>query len=216
MSPTSTRARSLATGLGALATAATLSACGAGLDAQTYQQRPAGNASNGAVGVLALRNVAVEAPAEGKTHEIGDSARVTITVTNAGQDRDGLVEVSSSAAEEVVVLSEGEEQALIVPPLGSTQDTFELELRGLTRPLRSGEYVDLRLRFGTNGSTDLLVPVEGPEDSDRAVFTGEDLEGEPALQFPTGGEHGAGGSHSEGDGGSGGKGGAESEGDGDH
>ena len=210
MSTTSTRARQLATGLLSLATVAALSACGAGLDAQTYQQRPAGNATNGEVGTLALRNVAIEAPPVGEVHEVGSDVRATITVANVGREQDGLVEASSTAAEDVVVLADGQERPLIVPALGSTGSTYTLELRGLTRPLRSGEYVDLTLRFGANGSTELLIPVEGPSKTDREVYTGEGLEGEPALQFPTGGDHGAGGTHGEGGGEGDGKGGAES------
>lgn len=185
--------RRLGTGLLAVATALSVSACGAGLDAQTYQQRIQAETSDASVGQLALRNIGVEAPSEGAVYEVGDDATAIITVTNSGDESDSLVEVTSSAASEVVVLAGGEERDLVVPGLGSTGDFFTLELRGLTRPLRTGEYVDLTFRFEDNGSTQVLAPIALTGQTDRPVYTGEFEEGgeEPALQGPAGG-HGEG------------------------
>jgi copper(I)-binding protein len=186
--------RRLGTGLLAVATALSVSACGAGLDAQTYQQRIQAETSDASVGQLALRNIGVEAPSEGAVYEVGDDATATITVTNGGSQPDTLVEVTSSAASEVVVLAFGEEGGdLFVPGLGSTGDLVTLELRGLTRPLRTGEYVDLSFRFEDNGSTQVLAPIALTGETDRPVYTGEYEEGgeEPALQGPAGG-HGEG------------------------
>ena len=184
-------ARRMASGLLAMATAAAVSACGAGLDAQTYQQRTAAAGVSDAVGSLALRNVSVEAPPIGEEHEVGSDVQLTITVSNDGQEQDALVAASSSAADEVVVLADGKEQALIVGGLESTRGRFVIELRGLTRPIRSGDYVDLALRFADNGTAELLVPVASPDDTDRDTFTAvEGDDHEPALQAPTGGHHG--------------------------
>ncbi|MCW2681243.1 MAG: hypothetical protein JWM62_2644 [Frankiales bacterium] len=182
----------LATGLLALATAVSVSACGASLDAQTYQERNNAESTNAAIGSLALRNVAVEAPSDDAGYEVGEDATVVLTVTNAADEEDRLVEVTSSAAQEVVVLAGGRERDMVVPPLGSTGSFVTLELRGLSRPLRPGEYVDLTFRFESNGTTDLLAPVITTGETDRPVYTGERLEGgeEPALQAPAGGHHG--------------------------
>jgi copper(I)-binding protein len=190
----------LATGLLALATAVSVSACGASLDAQTYQERNNAESTNGAVGALAVRNVAIEAPSDDKGYEVGEDATVVLTVTNAANQPDRLVEVTSSAAQEVVVLAGGRERDMVVPPLGSTGSFVTLELRGLTRALRPGEYVDLTLRFEDNGSEELLVPVITTGETDRPVYTGERFEGgeEPALQAPAGGHHGE--DHSAGEG----------------
>jgi copper(I)-binding protein len=183
--------RRLATGLLAVATAVSVSACGASLDAQTYQERNNAESTNAAVGHLALRNVAVKAPRGDEVHEVGDDATVVLTVTNADAEQDRLVEVTSSAAQEVVVLAGGQERDMVVPALGSTGDAVTLQLRGLTRDLRPGEYVDLTFRFEGNGSTELLAPVITTGESDRPVYTGEREEGgeEPALQAPAGGHH---------------------------
>lgn len=184
--------RRLASGLLAVATAMSVSACGASMDAQTYQERTNAESTNTAVGQLAVRGVAVEAPRTDKGYDVGDDATVMITVTNAGSDADRLVEVTSSAAREVVVLAGDDEGDLVVPARGSTGDFVTLELRGLTRALRPGEYVDLSLRFADNGTTDLVAPVMTTGKTDRPVYTGERFEGgeEPALQGPAGGHHG--------------------------
>lgn len=196
-----TGTRRLATGLLALVTAGALSACGAGLDAHTYEQRSSADGSNAEIGELSVRDVAIAAPRDDRLYEVGDDAEVTITVTNAGNEEDRLVEVTSSAAEEVVVLAGGEERDLVVPPSGSTGGFVTLELRGLTRPLRAGEFVDLTLRFADNGTAELLAPVATTGDTDRQVYTGERFEGgeEPALQGPAGGDHGESGEGEESD-----------------
>ena len=191
MSPHPT-VRRLAPALLALATAVSVSACGASMDAQTYQERNNAESTNSAVGALALRNIAVEAPPSGGVYEVGDDATVILTVTNAAAEEDTLVEVTSSAAREVAVIAGGSERDLVVPGLGSTGDFVELELRGLTRPLRPGEYVDLVFRFADNGTAEVLAPVITTGEADRPVYTGERFEGgeEPALQAPAGGHHG--------------------------
>lgn len=183
------KTRRLAAGLLAAATVLSLTACGAGRDAITYQERNPANAVDASADRLALRNVAVEPPSSDESYEVGDDAVVVLTVTNAGTEDDRLVEVTSSAAREVVVLVLGEERDVVVPGLGSTGSAVTLELRGLTRPLRPSEYVDLRFRFADNGVVELAVPVALTGESDRAVYTGERFEGgeEPALQAPAGG-----------------------------
>ena len=189
--------RRIATGLLAVATALSVSACGASLDAQTYQERNNAESTNAAVGQLAIRDVAVQPPRTDEGYEVGDNATVKITVTNAGPEQDRLLEVTSSAAREVVVLAGDQEGDLVVPPLGSTGSFVTFELRGLTRALRPGEYVDLSLRFADNGTTELLAPVMTTGEADRPVYTGERFEGgeEPALQAPAGGHHGEGEGH---------------------
>ena len=183
--------RRLAAGLLAAAVAGALTGCGTSLDAQTYQERSNAEATNAAVGSLAVRGVYVEAPRTDEGYEVGDDATVHITVTNAAPEEDRLLGVTSSAAGEVVVLAGEQERDMVVPPLGSTGDFVTFELRGLTRSLRPGEYADLRLRFEKNGEIELLVPVQTTGKTDRPVYTGEREEGgeEPALQAPAGGHH---------------------------
>jgi copper(I)-binding protein len=193
----STRVRRLATGALAAVTAASISACGAGLDAQTYQERNNASSVNATAGDLQLRNIAVEAPPSDEGYEVGDDATVMITVTSRDGEDDRLVEVTSSAAREVVVMAGGSERPMVVPAGGSTAEAVTLELRGLTRPLRPAEYVDLTFRFADNGPVEVLAPVDVTGETDRPVYTGERFEGghEPALQAPAGGDHGGGEDH---------------------
>lgn len=179
--------------LAAAVLAAALTGCGAGLDAQTYQTRNSADSTDTAVGNLALRDIALVPSEEGRL-EAGEDAEVTITVTNRDDEPDRLVSVTSPDAESVEVLQDGREGELEVPALGSTGDQVQLRLVGLTRELRSGEYVTMVFRFERNGSVETLVPVELTNETDRPAFTGEEgsEEGDPALQAPTGG-------HSEGD-----------------
>ena len=57
------------------------------------------------------------------------------------------------------------------------------------RDVRSGEYVDVELRFERAGNQRIMVPVQLTGENDRPVYTGERFEGgeEPALQGPAGG-----------------------------
>ena len=170
---------------------ASASACGAGLEAQTYQERNNASSSNASAGQLQLRNISIDAPSSDEGYEVGDDATVQVTVTNRSDEPDRLLEVTSSAAREVVVIANGSERDMVVPANGSTANAVTLELRGLTRPLRPAEYVDLTFRFEDNGTAEVLAPVYLTGETDRPVYTGERFEGgeEPALQAPAGGHH---------------------------
>lgn len=166
-----------------------LSGCGAGFGALTYQERGMGDASNTSVGSLALRNISVLAPDTGNVHEEGESATVTVTVINRADEADRLVSVTTAAAEEVEILSDGEPGLPEIPARGSTRDEVTLVLERLTAPLHTGEYVSLSFAFEVNGTVAVLVPVALTGSTERPVYTGEEgsEEGEPALQAPTGG-----------------------------
>ena len=173
------------TGLLALA----LSGCGAGLDAQTYQTRTVGDASNVDLGPLAVRNVAVNPPSGGFTHPAGSDARGIFLVANRSDEPDTLLEITSDAAAEVVVLQDGAPAELAIPANGSTVESAGFVLRDLAKDLVTGEYVTLTFRFERAGSKDVLVPVATNGRAGRPILTGEpgSEEGEPALQGPAGG-----------------------------
>lgn len=168
-----------------------LTGCGATLDAQTYQERSQSDATNTAVGALALRGLAVEPGGADRTLEAGDDAEVYLVVTNGDDEDDTLVEVTTPDAESVEVLVDGDEDVLEIPALGSTGDSARLRLVSLTEDLREGEYTTLTFRFEDNGTVEVPVPVRTSGRTDRPVYTGgEGEEGEPALQAPAGGEEG--------------------------
>ena len=165
-----------------------LTACGASRDAQTYQERSQADATNTAVGALALRGLSVLPPRTGGALEPGSDAEAVLTVTNSGQDPDSLLEVTTPAASSVEVLASNRPATLRVPALGSTGNAITLRLVGLTSQLREGEYVTMTFRFEKNGTIEVPVPVAVSGRTDRPVYTGEEGgEGEPALQAPAGG-----------------------------
>ena len=170
--------------------ALSLTGCGAGLDAQTYQTRTVGDASNVDLGPLAVRNIAVNAPTGGFTYPAGADARGVFSVADKGTEGDTLLEVTSDAAAEVVVLQDGAPTELEVPPGGSTGEGAGFVLRELTGDLITGEYVTLTFRFERAGTFDVLAPVATNGRAGRPALTGEpgSEEGEPALQAPTGGQ----------------------------
>lgn len=168
-----------------------LTGCGAELDAQTYQERNQADASNTAVGTIALRGVSVESGGRDRTHEAGADAEVFMVLTNRDDEPDTLVEVTTPDAESVEILVDGEEDTVEVPAQGSTEDSASLRLVSLTEELREGEYTTLTFRFERNGEVELAVPVRTSGRTDRPVYTGgEGEEGEPALQAPAGGHEG--------------------------
>ena len=173
------------TGLLALA----LSGCGAGLDAQTYQTRNVGDASNVDLGSLAVRNITVNPPSGGFTHPAGSDVRGVFRVANRSDKPDTLLEITSDAAAEAVVLQDGAPAELVIPANGSTEGSAGFVLRDLAEDLVTGEYVKLTLRFERAGSLDVLVPVATTGRAGRPILTGEpgSEEGEPALQGPAGG-----------------------------
>lgn len=135
-----------------------LTGCGSGLNAQTYQQRTAADATNEAIGALAIRNLMVLPPEEGDVYRSGENARMSIAVISEDTDRDQLTSIRTDAAASATVLVQDEPvDRLVVPPLGVANGT--VELNGLTRDLRTGQYITVELTFDNNGRKEMLVPV---------------------------------------------------------
>lgn len=184
MLPRARHAARVAVPAAVLGPALLLTGCGAGFDAQTYQERAVADVTNTAVGALALRGLSV-APGSDGVLRPGDDADVQMVVVNEGTEADRLVEVTSPAAESVdLIETESGEvvEELEIPSLGTTGGSAGLVLRGLTEELRSGETVELTLRFERNGEVTVIVPVAttGEYDDDR----------ERSENFPLPGEHG--------------------------
>lgn len=174
--------------VGALALA--LTGCGAGLDAYTYQERPQAENVNLNLQPLAIRDVHVKPPSNGRTYEAGGEAFGGFTVSDTGTEGDTLLGITSPDAAEVVPTVDGRPVTVEVPPRGTTGTSTGFVLRGLNADLRSGEYVTLVFEFEQAGTVEALVPVRTTGRTDRPAFTGEpgSEEGEPALQGPAGGQ----------------------------
>ncbi len=165
-----------------------VAACGASRDAQTYQEKSQADATNTAVGTLAVRGLAVLPPEQGRSYPAGTDAEAVLVVANNSDEPDTLEEVTTDAASSVEILVQNRPATLEVPSLGSTRNTARLRLVGLTDELREGEYVTMTLRFANNGTIEVPVPVAVSGRTDRPVYTAEEgSDEEPALQAPAGG-----------------------------
>ncbi len=141
-----------------LALGIALSGCGAGLNAQTYQERATADATNERIGAIAVRNLRVLPPAAGSaTYAVGSTARVSVVFVNEGTEADRLTNVTSTGASGVALI--GPSRTLSVPAQ-ATVSNYSFELRGLTSEVGPGQYVQLELTFADNGSRSLLVPVQ--------------------------------------------------------
>ncbi len=200
----------------ALALALGLSGCGAGLRAQTYQERATSDSTNEAIGAIAVRNIRVLPPTRGDSYPVGSDARVAFTLVNEGAEGDRLTSVTTdSAATVAVVGADGRPATLDVPAQSGAVASYAFVLRGLTRELRPGQYVQMELTFATNGAEAMLVPVEvtgipGPRRTGYRVPETDSV-GNPVLEGeeePASGAEGA-GSDAEGTGASEGSNGSE-------
>ncbi|MEO6204203.1 MAG: copper chaperone PCu(A)C [Mycobacteriales bacterium] len=140
-----------------------LAGCGAGLDPETYRERPTVDAALASVGELDLRNVSINPPPAGDAElPAGGTATARLSVINLGERPDVLVSVTSPAATTVELLDAA---GAVVPnvPIGGLQalgpSDFTVRLSGLIEPLRPGHSVDMTFTFTNNGRKTLLVPL---------------------------------------------------------
>lgn len=161
-----------------------LTGCGSGLRAQTYQQRTVAEATNDAVGNIAVLNLAVLAPEEGTVHEAGSDVPMTVTLVNKGRETDVLQRVTTDAAARVDVV--GPSKRFEVPRLDKSDASYSLVLRDLTRELNTSEYIEMTLSFERNGSKSMLVPVkvtnEPVDEGDEYKVAETDSAGEPIVE----------------------------------
>ena len=94
---TTRRRRVLVPAVAGLALALSLSACAAGRDAQTANQKPSQDGVNADVGSIALRGVALQPPS-GTSYKAGSNAQLAVVLVNNGSATDRLTAISTSAA----------------------------------------------------------------------------------------------------------------------
>ena len=136
-----------------------LTGCGTGQSPQTYKKHSY-DYVNVDLGALALRNLAVDGPADGTgVIPAGGTARVTGTFVSQSDSADALTGASSPAAATATLEQDGHlVQQVAVPKLGSAGG-WSVVLQGTTEPLRAGSYIDLLLTFAKAGRTTLHIPV---------------------------------------------------------
>jgi copper(I)-binding protein len=140
-----------------------LTACGSGLNAETYRERTAIDAANADVGAIALRDVAIEPPPAGQPNlPAGSDATARLALANNTNQPDELVQVTSPDAASVELVDKTGKTATSIPIPASGlvgPADFSVRLKGLTRTLWPASYVEMTFVFQKNGRTTLPVPV---------------------------------------------------------
>lgn len=140
--------------------AAALSACGSGLEAQTYKPRTAAAGTDASVGdVVQARNLGLN------PFEQGDLKGLALTgaFVNSDDQDDALVNVTSDVAGSIRLDSAAGQDVLVVPARSSSGTQWAVVLTELTREVLPGQYVDLTLEFARAGRTTVSVPVRANE-----------------------------------------------------
>ena len=157
------RARRTTTLLAAGLLPLALTACGVGLDPQTYKQRTTQDSANAQAGSLALRNVAIAPPHSGESElAVGTDAQLTLSIVNPGGDKDTLTGVTTAAASSTKLVdgSGHDVSSVDIPADGAAEaGDFGVVLVGLTKALRPAQYVDVTFAFANNGRLTVSVPV---------------------------------------------------------
>jgi periplasmic copper chaperone A len=177
----------LRAGLVALSAVFLTAACAAGQQAQTSNERPSLDGTQGSVGAIQLEDVALHAPT-GTSYSAGDSVPMSVYINNNAESADTLTGVTSSAFTGWDVVSTPSVQVSAAPgaaaATGSPQQigagaavglglenlTAEgtgsaetLVLTGLAKkdaPLTPGMAVKITFTFAKAGQTTLTVPVQ--------------------------------------------------------
>lgn len=145
--------RTLGPVLVAAAASVVLSACGSGLNPQTYEYRAAANSTNVDAGLLSVRHVYVAAP-DKEGYAQGANADVVLSAATRADKDDRLVSATSPGAASVEVPDD------LVVKVGELMLDRRITLVGLTKTLRSSDYVDLQLTFESGAVVNVNTPVE--------------------------------------------------------
>ena len=154
----------------AVLSVALLSACGTGLEAQTYKETGRQDGGSVDVGGIGVRNLHVSPPQSGSTITTDQPAAVLGVFTNTGDEADALTSASSPAAASVTLTDSGKVvTSIAVPAHGAPSTTWALVMSGLSQELHAGQYVSITLTFAKAGRTTLQVPVRAGDQglSDR-------------------------------------------------
>lgn len=140
--------------------AALLSACGTGLEAQTYKEVGRQDGGSATSQDVAVRNLYANPPLTGSTIPTDQPAVLTGFLVNTGDTADSLVSASSDVAATTALQEEGKPTpSVAIPARGHSTTTWSIVLTGLTKELHAGEYVSVTLTFARAGRTTVQAPI---------------------------------------------------------
>jgi copper(I)-binding protein len=139
--------------------AAALSACGTGLQAQTYREVGRQDGASITVDKIAVRDLHVVPPLTGASIPKYETAVVSGVLVNEGDTADALVGASTDSAA-TATLEDGGQPSTSIPLLPhGMATTWTINLRGLTKPLEGGRFINVTLTFNRARQTTLQVPI---------------------------------------------------------
>ena len=154
----------------ALLTLAPLTAaCGAGLGAETLNERTTIDGANAQTGVLRIRDGYLLAPPGGIEYPAGSTIPIRLTLVNIGSQPDTLVEATSPLGQVAVqpASSSGSASAAgtagVVIPAGESVSIGgtggQMSLRQISRSVRIAAFVPITLRFAQSDQVTIMAPV---------------------------------------------------------
>lgn len=170
------------------------SACAAGKQAATSNEKPTLDGSNGDIGKIALRAIAIISPPNGTSYGKGQDALLTGVISNNGLGTETLTKITTSAAGGYgVFASDADAKAVAAADEASTgssaasgqhslsirsgdrvsfgiadTSTNAVLLTGLTGELRPASDIKVTFTFARAGSITMWVPVQltGPQNNE--------------------------------------------------
>ena len=178
--PVSARRRVVA-GVGVAVAAALLtSACAAGQDAQTANQKPTLDGTNVSVGAIDLRGLSIEAPS-GVSYAPGSNPAIKLVLVNSGHSTDQLTSITSSDASGwgTAIGTTGTGTTSTTPvdltpgarvSYGVPEATNSLLLLNTKTTLYPGTTIPVTFTFAKAGSVSVDVPVHLTEGSQSPSY----------------------------------------------
>lgn len=147
-------------------------ACGAGLHAETLNERTTIDGANAQTGFLRIRDGYLQAPPGGIEYPAGSTIPIRLTVVNIGDRPDTLTEATSPLGQVVVQSASSSASAsaagtepVEIPAggsvtIGGTGATdAQMSLRQIPRSIRITTFVPITLRFGQSDEVTIMAPV---------------------------------------------------------
>lgn len=148
-------------GAGALAVLLpAIAGCEAGNDAPTLEFHPAAAGSQASVNGIKISNAFVLGAPSGSTVPAGSSAGLFLSLFNSGGTNDTLQSATATGTADAVSLDGGTVPLPADSPVNLTGPTPSVVLNNLSKPLSSGGYVSVTLKFEHAGTVKFQVPVE--------------------------------------------------------
>jgi copper(I)-binding protein len=149
-------ARRIGVGLVATAAALLMSACAAGRQAQTAEEKPTLDGSNATVGDIGLRSIAIAPPKSG-TYEPGSDVVLIGAIVNEGSTADQLTAVTTSVATGWGAFASADDAKAVIAAqaagTASTGSTTTLPIGGKSISVPPGQ----RAAFGLPASTGAVL-----------------------------------------------------------